>query len=83
MVESWRFQPYETPYGLSNGYTNAEAGPSNLAPPLVPYVTTPYINPSGGISEVTAGATNNQTVTEEEAAPVSNFYCSRAPHVTE
>ena len=83
MMGSWRFQPYETPYALSNEYINAEAGPSNLAPPLVSYVTAPHTNPSGGSSEVTADATNNQTITEEDAAPVSNFYCSRIPRVTE
>ena len=83
MMESWRFQPYETPYDISNEYTNAEAGPSNFAPPLVSYVTAPHTNPSGGISEAMADATNDQTVIEEEAAPVSDFYCSRAPHVTE
>jgi len=83
MMQSWQFQPYETPYALSNEYTNVEAGSSNLAPPLVSYVTAPHTHPSGGSSEVTADAVNIQTITEEEAAPVSNLYCSRAPHVTE
>ena len=61
------------PRARSNEHTNAEAGPSNLAPPFIPYVAPPPTNPTGGTSEATADAENNQTVTEEDAAPVSNF----------
>ena len=78
-----RFQPYETSRAHSNEYTNAEAGPSTLTPPLVPYVAPSTTHPSGGSSEATADAEPNQTVTEEDATPVSNLYCPRIPHVTE
>ena len=77
-----RFQPYGAPRARSDEHTNAEAGPSNLVPPLVPYVAPPPTNPSGGNTEVTADA-GNQKVTEENAAPVSNIYCSRIPRVTD
>jgi len=70
------------PRARLNEYANAEAGPSNLAPPLVSYAAPPTTYPSGGSSEATADA-EEQTVTEEDVAPVSNFYCSHIPHVTE
>ena len=83
MMQTWRFRPYETPGARSNEYTNAEAGPSTLAPPFVPYVVTPATYPSGGLSEATADAEYNLTITEEDAAPVSNFYRPHIPHVTD
>ena len=72
-MQTQRYWPYETPRTFSNEYTNAEAGPSNLAPPLDPYMAPPSTYPSGGTSEATADAETNQKITEEHAAPVSNF----------
>ena len=83
MMPTWRFQPYGMPRAHSSKHTNTETGPSNLAPPLVLCMTPPPTNPSGGTSEATADATNTQTAIEEDVAPVSNFYCSHIPHVTE
>ena len=43
----------------------------------------PAMHPSGGLSETTADAETNQTSTEEDVTPVSDFYCSKIPRVTE
>jgi hypothetical protein len=67
----------------TNEHRNAEAGPSTLALPPVPYVGPPTSQPSGGISETTADAETKETITEEDEAPVSDFYCSHIPRVTE
>jgi len=83
MTQTRRYQPYEIPRARSNEYADAEAGPSNLAPPLVSYAAPPTTYPSGGSSEATADAEGDKTVTEEDVTPVSNFYCSHIPHVTE
>ena len=77
-----RFQPYGRSRTRPNEHRNAEAGPSTLAPPPIPHVGPPTPQPSGGISETTADA-ENQTISEEDKAPVSDFYCSHIPHVTE
>ena len=58
-------------------------GPSYFIPQPTSHMTGPPINPSGGLSEATADAEIQPTVTEEDTAPVSNFYCSHVPHVTE
>jgi hypothetical protein len=81
MVQTWRFQPYGTPRARSN--ENAEAGPSNLTPPLVSYEAPPTTYPPGGTSEATTDAESDRTIVEADAAPVSKFYCSRIPHITE
>ena len=78
-----RFQPYGMPRTHPREYGNAEAGPSTSMAPFIPHVGLPTPQPSGGISETTADAEITNTITEEEEAPVSNFYCSRIPHVTE
>ena len=78
-----RFQPYEIPRARANEYKNAEAGSSTLAPPLVPYVGLSMPQPSGGISKTPANAGQYNKDTEEDKVPVSNFYCSRVPHMTE
>jgi hypothetical protein len=78
-----QFQPYGTHHARPNERRNVEAGPSTLIPPPAPYLTPQTTNPSGGTSEATADAENNQPVTEEEEAPVSSFYCSHIPRVTE
>ena len=82
-MPTWQPQPYGMPYARPNEHRNAEAGPSTLVPPLAPYAALPTTHPSGGTSETTADADNNETITEDDTAPVSNFYCSRVPHVTE
>ena len=75
------------PYGMSGArpykHRNAEAGPSSLVPPAVPFIDLPTPQPSGGISETTADAETTQKITEEDKVPVSDFYCSHIPHVTE
>ena len=79
-----RFQPYGMSRPRLNEHRNAEAGPSTLVPPPVPYVGLPTLQPSRGvISETTADAETIQTTTEEDKVPVSNFYCSHIPRVTE
>jgi len=82
-MQTGRPQPYGMPRTHPNERENAEAGPSNLVALPVPYVGPPAPQPSGGISETTADAEINQTITEEEETTVSNFYCSHIPHVTE
>ena len=83
LIPTMRFQPYETSRAHVNEHRNAEAGSSTLAPPFVPYVGLPTPQPSGGISEMPADAGINNTTIEEDKVPVSNFYCSRIPHMTE
>lgn len=83
LMSTWRFHPYGTPHARSNGYWNTEAGLSTVVAPPAPYLTPPTTNPSGGISEATADAETNKTITEEDQAPVSSFYCPHIPHVTE
>ena len=84
LLQPRRFQPYGT---LSRTrmieHTNVEAGPSTLVPPRAPYVGLPAPNPSGGLSGTAVDAENNQTNTEENKAPVSNFYRSHALRVAE
>jgi len=81
LIPTGWFQPYELSCTGENEYRNAEAGPSTLVPPPAPCVGLPMPQPSGGISETTADADNNQTPTEEDKAPVSDFYRSYIPHV--
>jgi len=83
MMPGWQFQPYGTPRARPNEHMNAEAGLSTLMPPLIPYPALPTAGPSGGLSETTADAEFDQPITEEDTAPVSNFYCSHIRHVTE
>ena len=82
-MSTGRFQPYGMFHTHSNEYWNAEADPSALVAPPATYVDPSVPQPSGGISETTADAETNQTLTEEDKVPVSKFYCSRIPHVTE
>ena len=79
----WPTEPYLTHYADSDEYSNIEAGPSNFVPLYIPYMARTFTNPSGGSSEATADAEHAIKFTEENAAPVSNFYCSHVPHVTE
>ena len=77
---------WHQPYGVARThldlYKNAEAGPSTLVAPPIPYISQPTTRPSGGISETTADA-NKQTITEEHRSSVSSFYRSHIPHATE
>jgi len=83
LIPTRRFQPYGMSYARANerGYT--EAGPLTLVPLPIPYGGPPTLQTSGGISETTADAETKQTVTEEDKTPVSSFYCSHIPRVTE
>jgi len=83
ITRAGRYQPYGVSRTRQNWYGNAEAGPSTLVAPPVPYVDLPPTQPSGGISETTANANTNQSTTEEHRATVSHFYCSHIPRVTE
>jgi hypothetical protein len=78
-----QIMPYPTHHARPNEHANAEPGPSNLAPQPTRSRARPPKNPSGGLSEATADAENNKTITEEDAGRVSNFYCPHVPHVTE
>lgn len=78
-----RFHPYGTPRAHRNEHWNAEAGPSTLVPPPAKHMARPTTHPSGGTSEATADAETQQPITEEETAPVSNFYWSCVPRVIE
>jgi len=82
-MSTWRFQPYGVSHIRLNERANAEAGPSTQPLPPITYVAPPITYPSGGTSEATADAETNNSTTEEDTAPVSNFYCSRTPHVAE
>jgi hypothetical protein len=74
-----RIHPYKTNRPIRpTQNTNAEAGPSTLAPPTPP-VGSPTTQPSGGTSEAAADATNNQTSAVEDKAQVSHFYHPRIP----
>lgn len=83
MMQTRRFRPYETPRARSNEHANMEAGLSNIAPPPVQYVAPLPTSLSGETTEATANAETIQPITDENAAPVSNFYCSHIPHATE
>jgi hypothetical protein len=74
-----RFQPYRTHHARVTEYINAEAGPSTLPPPRIPFVAPSITKPSGGHSETTADAEKMQTNTEEYKAPVNDFYRSHVP----
>jgi len=83
VIRTRRFQPYEISHTLPNEHGNAEAGSSALVPLPLPYVGPPTPQPSGGVSEAPANAETNNTTIEEDKVPVSNFYCSRIPHMAE
>ena len=78
----WQTEPYPMRYIDSDEYANIEAGLSNFVPLYTTYMAQPFTNPSGGSSEATADAEHAIKFTEENAAPVSNFYCSHVPRVT-
>ena len=82
MVDSRRFKLYGVYYANSTIYENTEAGPPSQLPPQVLYDTRRTIRPTGGMPETTADA-EHQPLTEEEEAPVSDFYCSPVPRVND
>jgi len=75
--------PYDTYHDRNGMYGNPEAGPSNKASPPFPDGDWQTAQPTGGTPETTADAEQNQTTTEDDEIPVSNFYCSPVPHVTD
>jgi len=77
------YQPYGVSRTRPNWYRNAEAGPSTLVAPPVPYARLPTTRPPGGIPETTADAKQTYATTEEDRATVSHFYCSDIPRVIE
>ena len=79
----WQTEPYLTYYTDSDGYANTEAGPSYYVPLHTLYMAQPFTNSSGELSEATADTEHRNKLTEENVAPVSNFYCSHVPRVTE
>lgn len=82
MTQTYRYSPYEITRAHSNKYANTEAGPSYFVPQSASHTADPPINPSVGSSEATVDAEHQNNVTEEEATPVSNSYCSYVPRVT-
>ena len=83
MTQTGWYQPYGVSRTRPNLYRNAEAGPSTLVAPSIPYIGLPTTQPSRGISGRTANATTTHPITEKVRASVSNFYCSHIPRVTE
>ena len=83
MTDRQRCMPYDTYHGRTGTYGNTEAGPSNQASPPFPDGDWQTTQPTGGISETTADAKQNKKTTEDNETPVSNFYCSPVPHVTD
>jgi len=75
---------FQSTQSRANCHRNPEAGPSTLVAPPAPRIDPPTPQPSGGTpdSETTADAETQQT-TEEDRTPVSNFYWSHIPRVTE
>ena len=81
-MSAGKYQPYRR-FCVQQG-EHREAGPSTLAPPPIPYVGLPALQPSGGvISEPVADAESTQITVEEDRVPVSNFYCSHIPRAIE
>ena len=80
-----RFRPFSPAFrARGNEHRNAEAGPSTLVPPQVLPVGPPTSQPTGGtIPETTTDANATEINTEEEKIPVSHFYRSHIPHVTD
>ena len=78
MVDSWQFTPYGAYRAPPSLHGETEGGPVTQILPCISYNTT---QPTGGTAETTAYAGQNQTITEEDESPVSNFYCSHVPHV--
>ena len=80
-----RYQPYGPPRVCvnSNKQTNAEAGPSTLAPPHIPSVGLPTTQPSGRSFGVTAVAERDIQNAEENETPVSDFYRSHIPRASD
>ena len=74
-----RHQPYGTDRARGTEGTGAVAGPSTLPPSPVLSVRSPTTQPSGGTSEATTDAENDQLTQEEDEVPVSNCYRSRIP----
>ena len=82
MAQTEWYQPYGVSRTRPGWYRNAEAGPSTLVAPPIPYIGQPATQPSGGISETTANAKTTKIVTEKHRVSVSNFYCSHISRVT-
>lgn len=77
MTDGRWFAPHDAYHG------NAEAGPSAQLPPPIPHGTRPTAQPIGGTPETTADAETNKPITEEDETPVSDFYYSLIPHITD
>ena len=78
-----RFQPYGTSRAWETEHQNAEVDPLAIQLVQAPHVGLPT-QPTGGlIPETTADAETEQSHTEEQEVPVSDFYRSHVPHVTD
>jgi len=73
MMPTGQYQPYEVSRTRPTWHRNAEAGPSTLVAPLIPCISPPKSRSCGRAPETTADAETNQTITEEDRAPVSIF----------
>ena len=70
-----RSKPYGTSRARATEHSYTEAGPSTLMLQNTLDVGLPTLHPTGrSIPVITADAPNNQTVAEENKAPVSSFY---------
>lgn len=78
MMSNLRFRPYASPSPRLIKHINVEVEPSTQAPPLAPSDT----HSPGGTSETTADESNSASA-EEEEVPVSSFFCSHVPRLTE
>lgn len=79
-----RFQPYGTFRAREAEHQNAEADPLAITLAQVAHVDLPTPQPTGGLTpEITADAETDETFTEEQEAPVSNFYRPHIPRVTD
>jgi hypothetical protein len=76
---AWETKPH---CARASEQTNAEAGPSSL-PPLILPVNPPTVQPPRGQSETTVDAEHNESNVEEDEAPVSDFYHSHIPRVSD
>ena len=83
MLDSWRFTPYGGYSARPITHGTTVARPSTHIPLYIQHYAPPTIQPTGGLSETAANAEHNQTYTEEDESPVSDFYCSRIPHVSD
>lgn len=73
VISTRRVQPYGKSRARADEHWNGEEGPSTPVPLRTPYVGL-KTSQSPGSPATTADADENQYSTEEDEAPVGNFY---------